>query len=53
MIATQHANGPPGILYAMLLLAALLVGAAGATAQAPALPPEIAASLSKMTASLA
>jgi small-conductance mechanosensitive channel len=64
MIATQHVNRPPPILYAMLLLAALLIGAPEATAQTspppaqsqpapPALPPEIAASLSKMTASLA
>jgi len=64
MIASQHANRPLPILHAMLLLAALLLGATGAIAQTPpppaqsqpappGLPPEIAASLSKMTASLA
>jgi potassium efflux system protein len=61
MIATQRATRP--ILYAMLMLTALVVGAAGAIAQTPppaqsqpalpALPPEITASLGKMTASLA
>jgi small-conductance mechanosensitive channel len=64
MIAPRHAVRPLPILHAALLLAALLAGAVSAVAQTPpppaqppspaqpALSPEIAASLGKMTTSL-
>ncbi|MBX9589170.1 MAG: DUF3772 domain-containing protein [Hyphomonadaceae bacterium] len=58
MMTSHRAFGPSSILHVVLLVAALLAGAAGAAGQTapPAqatLPPDVAAGLAKMAASLA